>query len=420
MKKIIRIILLALALRLIVSFLGHHGDVNDFYWWTRELVEKGFAGFYDHNIANATQPIYPPVTSYLFWLSGLAHNAFWHAAWFLNVTFKVFPSNFIFWLESPPGWYVFNKLPAIFCDLGIIHVLYLFVKKIKDEKAGLLAAKIFAFLPIFWYNSSLWGQTESVFALPMLASFYLLYKRKIKSSMLVYTLALLTKPTAFFAFPIFVYWLFDRGKVKEILFGTLFSVFMILLLYFPFHPRGIIPWIISFYSGSLSGVLGYMVANAFNFWALFFGFDNRPDTSLFLGIPANVFGKIIFGLFTLLPIAIFVKRKINTQTVLLTAAILSFAAFMFLPRMHERYFYPVLVLMLPVAAIDKRIRNIFWFFSTIHLINLYHFWWVPKIPILVNLLSNIWIEKGLLVLNFGFFIYFIYIYLKYYARNYQI
>jgi Gpi18-like mannosyltransferase len=417
MKKIFKIILLALLLRLVVSFLGYHGDVNDFYWWTKDLVSNGLTGFYDHNIANATQPIYPPVTSYLFWFTGILHNIFWQIIWFLNLNIKIFPSNLIFWLESPQGWYVFNKLPAIFCDLGIIYVLYLFAKDLKDKKAGLLAAEIFAFFPVFWYNSSFWGQTESIFALPMISAFYLLHKGKLKSSMVIYTLALLTKPTAFFAFPVFVYWIFKKGKIKEIFIGLLFSLILILGLYFPFHPNGLLTWVISFYLRSLNGVLGYMVANAFNFWALFFGFDNRPDTSLFLGIPANILGKGIYIVSAIAPFALLLKKNLGTKSILLMAAILSFIAFMFLPRMHERYFYPVLVLLIPIAVTDKKIRKLFYFFSTMHLLNLYHFWWVPKIGILVSILSNHLIEKTLLTLNLIFFIYLIYLFLKDYAKT---
>ncbi|MDO8340402.1 MAG: hypothetical protein Q7T59_00330 [Candidatus Woesebacteria bacterium] len=99
------------------------------------------------------------------------------------------------------------------------------------------------------------------------------------------------------------------------------------------------------------------------------------------------------------------------------AAILSFIAFMFLPRMHERYFYPVLILLIPVAVADKKIRKLFYFFSTMHLLNLYHFWWVPKIDILVSILSNYLVEKTLLTLNLIFFIYLIYLFLKDYAKT---
>lgn len=416
MKALAKIILLALVLRIVVSFLGYHGDVNDFYWWTRDLIQKGIPWFYDRYIANATQPIYPPVTSYLFYISGILHEISLSLLWFLNIHIRIFPSNLIFWMESPAGWYIFNKIPAILCDLGITYVLYLFAADLKDKKAGMTAALLFAFVPVFWYNSALWGQTESVFALPMITAFYMLYKNNVKSSMVLYTLALLTKPTALFPFPVFVYWLLKKGVCKQILIGLLYSIFVVLVLYFPFHPENLISWIISFYSRSLNGVLGYTVANAFNLWALVFGFDNRPDSSLFLGIPANIFGYIIFTLIIVSIAFLLFRKKEKTNLILLAAAIVSFSAFLFLTRMHERYFYPSLVFMIPLAAFDKRVRRLFWISSSVHLVNLYHFWWMPKVYFLIALLSSHFVEKTIILLNIFTFLYLIYIFGKDYAK----
>jgi len=417
MKTVYKIILLALVLRLVVSFLGYHGDVIDFYWWTRDLVFKGFAGFYDRNIDNAVRPIYPPVTSYLFWLAGMSHELFMRFLWFLNVNIKIFPSNLIYWAESPAGWIVFNKLPAILSDMGIIYVLYLFGKSLKGEKAGIMAAGLFAFVPVFFYNSALWGQTESVFAFPMLTAFYLLYKNKIKTSIVLYSLAILTKPTAFFPLPVFIYWALRKGKLTEVISGALQSIFLFFALYFPFHTEGTVNWVIAFYMNSLKGVLGYTVANSFNFWALIFGFDNRPDTSLLLGVPANIVGYSLFILIIAVIILMLSRKKDNINLVLISSVIISFAAFMFLPRMHERYFYPTLIMFIPAAILSKPIRKMFWAASTIHLINLYHFWWMPKIGFLVKFLSNMWVEKFIILLNISVFAYLIYVFKKYYEKS---
>jgi len=320
-------------------------------------------------------------------------------------------------MESDHGWYIFNKLPAIFADLGIAYLLFVFVRDLKNEKAGLLASSIFAFTPVFWYNSSLWGQTDSVFALPMLAAFYFLRKGRIKISIFMYGLAILTKPTVLFALPVFIFWLLKKSRFSDLFLGAAIFILLILALYLPFHPTNLVAWVIQFYQHSLGGELGYMVANAFNFWALIFGFDNRPDTSLFLGMPANLLGSIIYALFAVSSIILFWKRNLKTNSILLMAAILSFAAFMFLPRMHDRYFYPVLVMLIPVAAVDKKIRNIFWFASTIHLLNLYHFWWVPRIGILISILSNNLFEKFVITVNIMVFVYLIYIFKKDYVKT---
>ncbi len=417
-RKLIVLILAAFFLRIVVSFLAEHGDVVNYYWWSKDLLLHGLNGFYDRNIANAMRPTYPPVTSYLFLMAGYLHEAVRNILWFLNVHVSIFPSNLIVWIESDHGWYVFNKLPAIFSDLGIIALLYFFVRDLRDKKSGFIAASLFSFVPVFWYNSSLWGQTDSVFALPMLGAFYALYKGKIKLSVLLYGLAILTKPTCFFALPIFAFWLIKKSSLRELLSSIVVFALEVLLLYLPFHPQNLLSWVFTFYKHSLGGELNYMVANAFNFWALVFGFDNRPDTSSFLGMPANLVGNIIFLLFVGASGYIFWKyKKISIEMVLFLAALVSFCAFLFLPRMHDRYFYPVLVLLIPLTVTGKKMMYIFWTLATLHLINLYHFWWVPKIPFLVILFSNFVVEKSLIVVNIFVFLFMICIFRKEYVKN---
>jgi Gpi18-like mannosyltransferase len=251
----------------------------------------------------------------------------------------------------------------------------------------------------------------------MLAAFYFLHKGRVKTSIFMYGLAILSKPTALFALPIFIFWLLKKSRFSDLLLGFSIFILQVLILYFPFHPNNLIMWVILFYRRSLSGELGYMVANAFNFWALIFGFDNRPDTSLFLGIPANLLGNTVYAVFVLFSFVMLLKRNLKTTSILLMTSILLFSAFMFLPRMHDRYFYPVLIMLIPTAAIDKKIRNIFWFVSTIHLINLYHFWWIPKINILINVLSNKLFENILIMSNIIIFIYLIYTFKKDHAKS---
>ena len=164
---------------------------------------------------------------------------------------------------------------------------------------------------------------------------------------------------------------------------------------------------INFITHSLGGEINYLVANAFNIWALVFGFDNRPDTTPFLGIPIYVLGNLIFLMFILIcMVSIILKRtKIDFKNILLISAFSAFTAFMFLPRMHERYFYPTLLLLLPLTGSDKKIRYLTIILSIIHFLNLYHFFWVPHIDFLVSFFSNQLVEKTLIFLNLACFFY---------------
>lgn len=414
MKPLFWVLGVGLLLRITLAPLAEHGDVINYYWWARDLWHNGLLGFYDRNIANAMRPTYPPVTSYLFLLSATLHALVWKISWVINTHVSLFPSKFIIWLESDMGLYFFNKLPSIFADLGVIFFGYHFAKDItKSRKSAVLTSLALAFTPALWYSSSVWGQTDSIYALPLLASLYTLYKRKFLLSVVLFTLAILTKPTAAFAAPIFIAWWLRQTRKIDVLKGIAVSLSITIILYFPFHPDNLILWILKFYQQSLGGELSYMVANAFNFWALVFGFDNKPDTSLFLGIPAFYIGYALYFMFLFY---IFIKSLKNktTENLLINTLLAVFAAFLFLPRMHERYFYSVLIFNALLVGIKKTYLVIFGVLSTIHFLNMYHFWWFPRVELLVALLGNRSVENFLIVTNMVVFVYLFFLHDKKY------
>lgn len=402
MKKII---LFALLLRIVLAPLAQHGDVTQYFYWSKDIYTRGILGFYDRDIANALRPTYPPLTSYIFYFNALIHASVLKFFWALN-NYPLFPSNLILWIESEKGWFFINKIPPILADIGLIYLLFHFAKKF-DRKTALIPPALFAFLPPFFYSSSVWGQTDSIYALFLLSAFFALFSNMFLTSSVFYLVSLLTKPTAFFAlFPFAAYWLIKSTFLKFSI--ALLSTFIIVLaLYLPFHPQNLLPWMYNFIIHSLGGELNYLVANAFNFWALIFGFDNRPDKTPFLSVPIFILGNLIFlGISLICILAIVLKRKkIDIKNILLISSFNAFAAFMFLPRMHERYFYPTLLLLLPLTGLDKKIRYLTIILSIIHFLNLYHFFWIPKVDFLILIFSNFFVEKILIIINISCFFY---------------
>ena len=184
------------------------------------------------------------------------------------------------------------------------------------------------------------------------------------------------------------------------------------LLYFPFHSHGTIPWVINFYIHSLNGELNYLVANSFNLWALIFGFDNRPDFSLFAGIQASTVGYILYIALVIFLIIKNLRVKNDFSKIFILGAIFSYLAFLLLPRMHERYFYPALLMMVIPAVKFKNIMKVFLAASVIHFINLYHFFWLPRFEPAIRFFSNGVVEKTLILANIIVFIYLGAIFLK--------
>lgn len=411
-----KILILSLVFRLLLAPWTYHGDSIEFLNWGKNLQEFGTQDFYLRDTPDASHPNYPPG----FYLVLLATQNIYQAAknflWNLNVWIKIFPSNLYLWFESDYGRILFNKFPAIFADIGLGYLIYLFVKDIKNQNKGIAASSLFLLSPPIWYNSAVWGSTESIFALPLAASLYAIYKKKLILAAILFMVAFLIKPTVLVTLPIFALSWLKSVNFSLFIKTAFIAIPLFYLIHIPFNTSLTPAWIINLYKNNvLREVLGYFVANAFNFWGLLFGFEPKLDSSLIVGIPGRTWGYFIFTAFA----GYFVwklRSKISQSNILLATALLSFAGFLFLTRVHERYFYLTLLFLAPLAGFRKNIKNVFWLLSGIHLVNLYHFWWVPRIDFLVNFFSSRIVEQSLILINIGAFVWLFRTFQKDYAK----
>jgi hypothetical protein len=398
-KKLFKIFLLALLLRLVLAPLTKHSDVIDSLNWGKNLESFGFLEFYSRTIPDAGPQNYPPGFYYILtanqWVYRLVKNVLWK----INLGIPLFPSGFYLWFESDLGRIFFNKLPAIFADLAIGFLIYRFVGFLKNKKTALFATALFLFSPPIWYISALWGQNESLFALPLLASFYAVYRKKIPLAAVLYTASFLIKPTVILVSPIFLlYWIKEK-KFKDLLKGVLLTALFFYIVHLPFSSDNTLSWIYELYRCRVREILGYLVANAFNFWSFIFGFEPRSDRIPFLGLSAHIWGIGTYVVVMFYLLINLIKNK-QIKRFLLAATIISFVGFFFLPRIHERYFYFVLIFLAPLVGMERKFRKIFFLTSTVFFLNLYHYWWVPRIDLVIKILSTRTIEQGLTIINF--------------------
>lgn len=413
MKKIV---LFALLLRISLAPFFSHGDTHEYLNWGKSLYQSGTDDFYFRDTADAEQPNYPPGFYYILLINQFIYEAVRDLFWQINLTFDLFPSNLFLWLDSDKGRIFFNKLPAILADVGIGYLIYLFVKEFKDPLVAKLSASAFLFSPPIWYNSAVWGSTESLFSLPLFASFYAIYKKKTSFAPVFFTISFLIKPTVLLALPILGLWLIRQWNPRKLIGALIISAILFYLSHIPFHPQDTAFWIVKLYRDDIREILGYLTANAFNFWGLIFGFAPRPDSTLFLGIPAYFWSFGFFGFFILYFFKS-INRKSKAQAYLFGTALLVFAAFLFLTRMHERYFYLTIPFLATLVGLDRNIQKAFWLVSGVHFINLYHFWWVPPVDGLINFFSSRQIEQALIVINMAVFIWLFNIFRREYAKN---
>lgn len=404
MKTFLAIIILALVLRFCLAFLVSHPDVAVYYMpWTAALAKGGFEGFYKISFDPSGTSNYPPLSIYCLWLGREIYELIYNLSWWVNAHLPIFPSNFIFFLESTTAKAGFLKIPAILSDLAIGIVLFLFLRQRVSQRKALLGMVIFLFNPAVWYNSAVWGQIDSLVAMFAFSAFAFLLTDRPLLANLSFSLALLSKQQALLLLPFYLFLLIKKFGPRKILNFFLLLFIASFFLIFPFEPQNHIIWFSQFYLNNIEGTLHYTVANAFNLWALLFGFDNRPDSIIFAGLSLRVWGAVL-TIFCWTLIFLQVDKKSPPLKMMLAAGLLTFSAFLFLTRVHERYFFLSLPFLVATSVGSRFLMALYILASLLHLLNLYHFWWVPRLDYLVRILENQISVDFLIILNFAIFI----------------
>jgi Gpi18-like mannosyltransferase len=302
--KLLLLLIAGLLLRLLISFQTYSGDVNNHISWGKDVLANGTQGIYGREFMPAygtLTPTYPPIPIFLFTVSQALYDWTYNTSWYLNNTCKVFPSNFIFFLEDQDTLPAFHKLPAIFADIGLAFLTYLLVKKIvkKDnEKYGLFAASLVLFNPAFFYNSAYWGQIEAIPLFFLLCSLYLLfYKENYLLNAFTFSLALLTKQAVIIFIPVYALLFYMKFGLLKSVKGVLVNILTFLLLFFPFYDKGSVLYFpFSTYWNKIQTGSGsdYVVDHAFNFWSLTTGPGKIHDYLVPFLLSYRNWGYLIF------------------------------------------------------------------------------------------------------------------------------
>lgn len=380
MKKIF---LAALIFRLFLSFGPYHPDLGNHLDWGIQFWKIGPRNFYENLFWQVSWPNQPPGTVYIFALMRKVYEGIFALFWWLNLNFSFFPSKIIPFLQDK--MYVsLVKLPAIAADLGIAYLIYKFVKDLKNDRLGKMAAAVFLFNPVSWYNSAVWGQTDALINLLAVWSIYLFWKEKPLWGFLVYFFSFYIKASLLIFLPIILIMLARSKGIwwKKLL---VIAVGPILLAYlsFPFvRWMSPIPWLYHLYRDRVFGHQGNMLtANAFNLWAIFFGIDfSRNDLGEFFGLTLKKWGQILFftSSFPVL-LALFIEKKEKLRQVFWSLVFVSMFSFLLLTNMHERYLYPIFPFLTILLFLYPRLKYFYVFLSLLAFLNLYHLWYVPDI-----------------------------------------
>jgi Gpi18-like mannosyltransferase len=277
-----------------------NGDMLIFERWYHRIYRLGIAGLASEKFSN-----YPPLYLYLLWIIRTQSN----------------------WLGASVG---IKLIPTAFDFLSAFAIFLMARIKFSDDKPYLYAA-IFFTLPTILFNSTGWGQIESLFTSFLLLCTYFLLKEKSIYALIMFGFAFAVKSQSIFLLP-FLGILFLKGRIRWYHFLLVPTTYIILAI-----PTAML-------GRSWSSILQIYIRQVGQSRILSL---NAPNLYIFVSNNYSKIGMLIGMVIFLIAMAAWGwvnwRAKItfnHRQIILMALASLALVPFV-LPKMHDRYFYPV-------------------------------------------------------------------------------
>lgn len=381
-----RFLLLLLLAGLIVRFFifyqikdtTPHPDFFAYKEWVYKTVSHGLSKTYssvgNSEIIDVDQP---PLTMYI--LRG-SYEAFLLTARGLGFLFS-FDASKALWINDVL-LVLFLRLPSMISDIILGFLIYLFVNKKTNNKLALVASSLYLFNPAIIYNSTVWGQLDAINNLFFYISLLFLFQKKTFHSLFFLCTSLLTKLSLLPLLPVYLAaGIYGKYFKSRKIVTSIFSIFAIVMIFsIPLfsNPFLLFPFLLNATQGQFNAIS----VGAFNFWWVLFHpalKTSPPDAhSIYFGLSLSVWGFVLFGILALtILIKLFKlvkKKKLTEINIIFLLMLTIFAAFLFLPKMHERYLFPVLPLLVTWVALKNRHWIFYIFISILHFLNLYIIW----------------------------------------------
>ncbi|MCR5793080.1 MAG: phospholipid carrier-dependent glycosyltransferase [Lachnospiraceae bacterium] len=337
---------------------GHTTDMGCFDYWSTRVLDVGFKDFYSPEIFSD----YPPGYMYVLYVVaalrrffGVAYKGFWD----LNLI----------------------KLPAYICDMLIGAIIYKLSSERFSKSVSVLLAAFFLFNPMTMLDSAFWGQVDSVYTLFIVLMLYAIYKGYMPLAYISFAIGFFIKPQMLLFSPALLAGIWDGGVnafygtptekngqsgVQRLFRYSAYQVAWIIVsalaglaIVAPFGVKTV-------FHQYVDTVMSYPYAsiNAFNIWTLF-GQNWASQDNLWLSFTLKEWSYLFVGIFAVLAMVMhfrdtkrvnFAKRKDAKYAII--SAFLMTVVFALSVRMHERYIYPVIAVLL-IAYIFKPVKELF-------------------------------------------------------------
>lgn len=405
-----------LLLRIFLLYLDFSFDVNNHIVWGQDVVVRGLRGFYDtpsSQTFGTAYPNYPPLAIYLFSFVQYVFIGLRALLWQINISLPLFPSSIMAFADTRIFIAGMYKLPAICFDIATAYLLFIFAKRIYPKKKNVpnIVAALVLFNPVVFYNSAYWGQIDIIpifFAL--LSIYFLAYSKRYYLSAVFFMVGLLIKPTILLYAPVYVLSFLRQYGIQKAIKALFLSVIFYYAAFVPFYLKGnILTFPFATYMTKIMDTqsLQYVTNGAFNFWNLVAGVSGIRDTETFLAsVSYRTWGYILWIGLSVFVVAKFYTKREAVLSIFMVLFLISFAGFLFLTKMHERY---LLLALIPLAFLAPRSRIMiigFGYVAIVGFLNLYHSWAVPYNSFLYGLTDSRLFMQSISLVNIVIYIFY--------------
>lgn len=403
-------LLLACVLRVLlaISIEGYTVDIGCFQAWSLRMAEVGPAGFYAPDYFCD----YPPGAMLLLWPIGYLLRAAG---------------------QSEGLRLLIVKLPALLADIAGAICLYAHAQKRMGHGTCMALSCLYLFNPAVLVNGAAWGQMDSVLALLLMLTTFAAMERDWKRALPLFAVSALVKPQALLFAPVGLVWLIisllsqkgDQRKrsLKQTAAGLGIALLAALVIVLPFSIHQPWNWLIPLYADTLSSYAyatlntanlyylaganwaaldqaapGWMMAalavlfagvggallhpkaraslcadagKARTLCALLFGMCAAQIMLWLLGASYAVFGYLMMAFVYLFAILCMVRDRQRQGVLPLCMALALIGIYTLGIKVHERYLFPALLLLLIsyCESRDRRVLGIFAGFSATTFLN---------------------------------------------------
>lgn len=286
--------------------------------------------------------------------------------------------HYLLWAISVPyGWFggafetdaqslkYLVKLPPLLYDTALIAVTYAVARVVvpRDRSAmwPVAIAALVAFHPVVVYDSAVWAQIDSAVAIAGLGAIALAATGRPEAACAVLAFGLLNKPQPVIFVPVVLPLIFRQSGVRGLARGAIAGAVVMTTPLLPWLLTGDADRLLSVYRKLFSNNNGItaLTQNAWNLW-WFIPFSTVPEAKdvMFAGVTYQRFSLVLSALAAMLGAA-YAWRRSTVVGGLVAGAYIALAFYVLPTNTHERYMFPLVVVLAPVLLIERRFRYVY-------------------------------------------------------------